>query len=77
MPEVSWTECTRFFVAPLAVLDPLAAIPIFLRLTEGQRPAERRRTALVTALAVGGLLIMAALLGESLLCASSRSASPR
>lgn len=73
MPEVPWTEYTRFFIALLAVLDPLAAIPIFLTLTEGQSPAERRRTARLTSIAVGVLLIAAALVGESLLTAMGTS----
>jgi len=65
--ELVWTEYTRFGVALLAVLNPLAAIPIFLALTEGYTAAERHRTAFVTALTVGGLLCAAALAGESLL----------
>jgi multiple antibiotic resistance protein len=73
MPDVSWTEYTRFFIALLAVLDPLAAIPIFLTLTEAQSTADRRRTALITAVAVGALLIAAALVGESLLTAMGTS----
>jgi multiple antibiotic resistance protein len=73
VPDIPWTEYSRFFVALLAVLDPLAAIPIFLTLTEGQSSAERGRTARITALAVGGLLIAAALLGESLLAAMGTS----
>jgi multiple antibiotic resistance protein len=71
--DASWTEYTRFFIALLAVLDPLAAIPIFLTLTEGQSPAERSRTAWITALAVGGLLTTAALVGESVLDALGTS----
>lgn len=67
MPDVSWAEYTRFLIALLAVLDPPAAIPIFLSLTEHHTPAERRRTALITTLAVCGVLTAAALIGESLL----------
>ncbi len=73
MPDLPWTEYTRFFVALLAVLDPLAAIPIFLTLTEGQSSAERRRTARITSFAVGALLVVAALLGESILTAMGTS----
>jgi multiple antibiotic resistance protein len=73
VPDVAWTEYTRFLIALFAVLDPLAAIPIFLTLTEGQSEAERKRTALATALAVGGLLSAAALIGESVLTAFGTS----
>jgi multiple antibiotic resistance protein len=71
--DLVWTEYTRFVVALLAVLNPLAAIPIFLGLTEGYTAAERHRTAFVTALAVGVLLSAAALAGESLLTAMGTS----
>jgi multiple antibiotic resistance protein len=73
MPDLPWTEYTRFFVALVAVLDPLAAIPIFLTLTEGQSSPERRRTAWITSFAVGALLIASALLGESILTAMGTS----
>ena len=67
MDDLAWTEYSRFFVALLAVLNPLAAIPIFLGLTTGYSDRERRRTASVTALAVGLFLCTAAVAGESLL----------
>lgn len=73
MPELGWTEYTRFAVALLAVLDPAAAVPIFLSLTQGYSRVERQRTAFVTALAVGALLVGAALTGESLLTAMGTS----
>lgn len=73
MPDSSFTELTRFFVALLAVLNPLAAIPIFLELTRGYTPAEQARTARVTALTVGGFLVVAALAGESVLTAMGTS----
>ena len=63
----SWVEYTRFLVALTAVLDPPAAIPIFLNLTRDYSRAERSRTAWVTCAAVGGVLIVSALCGESLL----------
>ncbi|MBW2499054.1 MAG: NAAT family transporter [Deltaproteobacteria bacterium] len=73
MEETSWTEFSRFTIALLAVLDPLAAIPIFLGLTEGYSLGERRRTAFVTSVAVGTLLVAAALTGEALLTAMGTS----
>ena len=73
MADASLSELTRFTVALLAVLNPLAAIPIFLELTSGYSRAERARTARVTALTVGGFLVVAALVGESLLTAMGTS----
>lgn len=73
MTDVAWTEYTRFVVALVAVLDPLAAIPIFLGLTASQNAGERRRTAFVTSVAVAAVLVTAALVGESVLTAFGTS----
>lgn len=73
LADLVWTEYTRFVVALLAVLNPLATIPIFLSLTAGFSATERRRTAAVTAVAVGVLLGASAVAGESLLTAMGTS----
>jgi len=73
LPDASWTEYSRFVAALLAILDPLFAVPIFLGLTRDYAPAERRRTAAVTASAVTAILIGAALVGEWLLVAVGTS----
>ena len=64
---VHWPEYTRFLVTLAAVLDPFTAVPVFLLLTRHHTPAERARTARITALTVGTLLAAAALAGEGLL----------
>lgn len=65
--EVAWTEYSRFAIALVVIVDPLAALPLFLDLTDGFSPRERKRTARVTAIAVAGVLAGAALAGESIL----------
>ena len=62
-----WTEYTRFFTALFVILDPFAAIPIFLSLTQGYSPAERLRASRTAAATVAIVLVTSALLGESLL----------
>mgnify|MGYP001765261806 CR=1 FL=1 len=49
------------------IVDPLAAIPLFMNYTHGQSRAEQRRTARITALAVGSILVFSIFLGEPLL----------
>src|SRR5512134_2009049 len=71
--DVAWPEYTRFTIALLAIVDPLAAIPLFLQLTDGYTTRERKRTARVTALAVFGVLAGAALAGEAILGAFGTS----
>jgi multiple antibiotic resistance protein len=62
-----WTEYSRFFVALFVILDPFAAVPIFLVLTKSFTSVERARIAGVTSLAVLTVLVFAALAGETLL----------
>jgi multiple antibiotic resistance protein len=71
--DLAFTEYSRFAIALVAIVDPLAAIPLFLRLTDGYTTRERKRTARVTALAVFGVLAGAALVGESILSAFGTS----
>ncbi len=61
------TEYTRFVVALAAIIDPLAAIPFFLQLTESYTRDERRRTARTAAIVVAVVLFVAALTGDTLL----------
>lgn len=49
------------------IVDPLAAIPLFIHYTNGQSTAERRHTARLAALAVGTILVTSIFLGEPLL----------
>lgn len=63
----NWPEYTRFFTALLVILDPFMAIPILLALTGDYTHAERSRVVRNAALAVMLILIIMALLGESLL----------
>jgi multiple antibiotic resistance protein len=63
----NWTEYTRFFTALLVILDPFMAIPILLALTEGFTPAERNRVVRTATLTVATVLVVMALVGETLL----------
>lgn len=60
-------DTTRFVVALAAIIDPLAAIPFFLQLTERYTPEERRRTARTAAIVVAVVLVVAAMTGDTLL----------
>lgn len=62
-----WTEYTRFITALLVILDPFAAIPLFLALTQSYTVTERARVALITSTTVAIVLIISALSGEALL----------
>jgi multiple antibiotic resistance protein len=61
------TEYTRFVVALATIIDPLAAIPFFLQMTESYTAEEKRRTARTAAIVVGVVLAVAAITGDTLL----------
>lgn len=62
-----WTEYSRFFVALFVILDPFAAVPIFLVLTKSYAMNEQARIARITSVTVMIVLIIASLTGETLL----------
>lgn len=64
---LTWAEYAKILIAVLVIVNPFGAIPAFVSLTGHQSTTERQRTARVTALSVAVVLILACLLGESLL----------
>lgn len=63
----SWTEYTRLFIALLVIVDPFMAVPFLLSLTPNYAVAQRRQVVRVATWTVGGVLLVAALSGETLL----------
>ena len=61
------TVFLRFAAALVALLNPIYGIPIFLQMTAGYSPAERRRTAAIAALTVLSSAVIATLVGEEIL----------
>lgn len=57
----------KFAAALIALLNPLYGIPVFLSLTKGYSPAERRRTATVVGITVLVAATVATLIGEEIL----------
>ena len=68
-----WTEYSRFFTALLVILDPFAAIPIFLSLTHSYTPEERNRSVSLAAITVALVLCLSAIFGEAMLTALGTS----
>lgn len=62
-----WTEYSRFFIALIVILDPFAAVPMFLSLTKSYSTGERNRVANIAAFTVLIVLVVASLTGETLL----------
>jgi multiple antibiotic resistance protein len=64
---LEWSEYMKIFTALLAILNPLGAIPMFLTMTGTSSMDERKKTARTIGLAVGAVLAVTAIIGETLL----------
>jgi len=62
-----FAEYSKFFISLLAIIDPPAAIPIFLALTANRSESERSRDARVVSVALVIILLVALYVGELIL----------
>ena len=62
-----WSDLIKLTVALMAIVDPVAGIPVFLSTTAGYTQAERRRVTQVVAITVFCVLGAAALIGTQVL----------
>jgi multiple antibiotic resistance protein len=62
-----WTQLTKLTVTLIAIVDPVAAIPVYLSATGGLAHALRERIARVVAFTVFGVLAASALVGKEIL----------
>lgn len=65
--DLPWTEYTRFTIALAAIIDPIAVVPFFLRVTADFTPSQRARAARLTGFAVAGVLGITSISGEAIL----------
>lgn len=65
--EVPFTEYSKFFIAMIAIVDPLAILPIYVRLTIGLAGFEKDRLARRVAVSATIALIISLYLGEDIL----------
>ncbi|MGA2191788.1 MAG: NAAT family transporter [Nitrospirota bacterium] len=64
---LAWTEYIKIFTALLSIVDPIGAVPILVSLTVGMGRKERTGIASTTSVAVGMILVGAALFGKLIL----------
>jgi multiple antibiotic resistance protein len=62
-----WSDYTRFAISLFAILTPFAAVPIFIRLTDGLSPQQKNRAGMIATLTVAIVLILSALCGQAVL----------
>lgn len=61
------SEYVKIFIAILAILNPFGVLPVFLSVTGNSTEPERKKIARTVGLAVGGVLALTALVGETVL----------
>lgn len=64
---IDWMAYIKIFIALVAIVNPLGAIPVFVSLTGGLTEQRRRRIVRTTSVAVAVILIAATLIGKSVL----------
>jgi multiple antibiotic resistance protein len=67
METGSISEYLKFFVALLAVINPVGAIPIFINLTANQDVAIRNKNGSLAAMSMGAILVVVLFSGETIL----------
>ena len=60
-------DSTKLFLALLALVNPLGAVPIFISLTQGMTRDERRKTVFTAATSVALVIILSGLLGQKII----------
>ncbi|MFC3110614.1 MarC family protein [Undibacterium arcticum] len=60
-------DSTKLFVALLALVNPLGAVPIFISLTEQMTHEERRKTIITAAISVAVVIVVSGLLGQQII----------
>lgn len=65
--NIELTEYTKFFIAMLAIVDPLAILPLYAQLTANLTPADKTRMARRVAVATFAALTVALFLGQYIL----------
>jgi MarC family membrane protein len=64
---LDWHEYMKMFIGLVVILNPMLAVPVFITLTDDQNDRQRMSNARRTALAVGVVLTVSALLGQEVL----------
>ena len=64
---IEWSEYAKFFIGLVAIVNPLGIAPVFVGLTRNLTDPERNVVALRASITVGFVLVVALLMGDTLL----------
>jgi multiple antibiotic resistance protein len=65
--HMDYTEYTKFFIALLSIVDPLAALPVYFAMTQGMPAARKQKLPSLLAVTITITLLVALFLGETIL----------
>ncbi|MBI5041213.1 MAG: hypothetical protein HZB57_08455, partial [Gammaproteobacteria bacterium] len=64
---IDWSVYAKFFIGLLAIVNPIGIVPVFVGLTRNLSDTQRNVIGLRASITVGVVLVVALLMGESLL----------
>jgi len=64
---MDYTEYTKFFIAILSIVDPLAALPVYFAMTQNTSAEKKQRLPTLLAITITITLIIALFFGETIL----------
>jgi multiple antibiotic resistance protein len=67
METGSFNEYLKFFVAMLAIVNPVGTIPLFINMTTSQDPLTRNKNGSLAAVSMGIILLLVLFTGEAIL----------
>ena len=67
METASFNEYLKFFIALLAIVNPVGMLPIFINMTVNQGAAERNKNGALASVSMGAILLVVLFSGEAIL----------
>lgn len=64
---LDWVDYAKFLMALMVIVNPVSAVPLFVSMTAGNTLAERNHIARLASISVAVVLIVSAVIGDSLL----------
>lgn len=62
-----WVDYAKFLMTLMVIVNPISAVPLFVSMTAGNIPVERNNIARVASVSVAVVLIVSAVVGDSVL----------
>ena len=67
METASFNEYFKFFIALLAIVNPVGMLPVFINMTANQEPEIRNKNGMLASASMGAILLVVLFSGETIL----------